>query len=209
MGTPALHPGSWVALTAAHHPAEGDGVVSGCSAQWRESCTLLRGLPVPPSVLAEVVCFGFCTATCCGGRSEAQSKSIPENEWQHFFFKKAFKKNCYQPLKQELHSPCVYSKDCSTIWKVCLPFSFQMQGSPFMPGSWERKPQKLPLLSVHSAQNTLWGNTCSCLRKKTAACSAVHSCSTKHMRLDHFASCPNATVGSPKMKEIRRLNNVE
>lgn len=28
-GTPALHPGGRVALTAAHHPAEGDGVVSG------------------------------------------------------------------------------------------------------------------------------------------------------------------------------------
>lgn len=124
------------------------------------------------------------------------------------FFKKAFKKNCYQPLEQELHSPCVYSKGCSTIWKVCLPFSFHMQGSPFLGGSWERKPQKFPLLSMHSAQNMLSGNTCSCLRKEGAGCSAVHSLSTKHVRLDHFASCSNATSNSPKMQEIRRLNNV-
>lgn len=64
----------------------------------------------------------------------------PSGNWTAaFFILKAFKKKLLpvtvQPLKQELHSACVYSRGCSAIWKVCLPFSFQMQGSPFLCGS--------------------------------------------------------------------------
>lgn len=181
----------------------GGGVVSGCSARWWESRTSPRWLPVSLSVPAETVCF--CVGTCCGDRSEARSKTVLANEWQqffYFFFLKSLQEKLLsvtvQPLEQELHSPCIYSKGCSAVWKVCVPFSFQTQGSPFLCGSWERKPQKFPLLSMHSAQNTLSGNTCSCLRRESAGSSAAHSHGTKSVALDRFASCPNATISSPK-----------
>lgn len=35
----------------------------------------------------------------------------------------------------------------------------------FLCVSWERKPQKFPLLAMYSAQNMLSGNACSCLRE--------------------------------------------
>lgn len=46
-------------------------------------------------------------------------------------------------------------------------------------------------------------------------CTAVVPCSSKTgsaaegVTLDNFASCPNRPIRSPKIEEIRRLNNVE
>lgn len=120
-----------------------------------------------------------------------------------------------QPLEQELHSPCVYCKGWSDVWKVCAAFHFKHKEVLFLCGSWERKPQKFPLLSMRSAQNTVAGNTCSCLRNKSPGSSAVVPCSpktcsaAKGVTLDNFASCPNRPIRSPKIEEIRRLNNVE
>lgn len=51
-------------------------------------------------------------------------------------FSKAFKKNCYQqPLEQELHSPCVYCKGWSDVWKVCAAFHFKHKEVLFLCGS--------------------------------------------------------------------------
>lgn len=75
-----------------------------------------------------------------------------------------------RPLEQEPHSPCVYSKGCLAIWKVSSLFISNTRKS-FLCVSWERKPQKFPLLSMYSAQNTLSGNACSCLKVCWKLCS--------------------------------------
>lgn len=102
-------------------------MVLGCSAGWWESCTL------PGWLLAERVCICFCIGPCSGDRTKAPHKTLPANKWQLLLksLQEKLLPVTVQPLKQEPHSPCVYSKGCLAIWKTCLPFSSPTQGSPF------------------------------------------------------------------------------
>lgn len=154
-----------MALTAAQDPAEARGVW-GCSAGWWEPCTSPRWL------LGELVCICFCIGPCHGGRSNVPRKTIPVNKWQLLLksLQEKLLSVTVRPLEQEPHSPCVYSKGCLAIWKVSSLFISNTRKS-FLCISWERKPQKFPLLSMYSAQNTLSGNACSCLKVFWKLCS--------------------------------------
>lgn len=173
------------------------GVVWGCSAGSWEPCTSPRRL------LAELVCICFCIGPCCGDRSKAPCKAVPVNKRQLLLksLQEKLLRVTVQPLEQEPHSPCVSSKGCLAICKACLPFSSQTQGSPFCV-SVEKENHRsflffqctLPKTCFQEMLVPAW---------ESAGSSAV--CSTKHMRLDHFASCLSATLSSPKM----RLNSAK
>lgn len=192
----ALHPCSRVALTAAQGPAEGQGAL-------RMLCWLVEPCTSPRWLLGELVCICFCIGPCCGDRSKVPRKTIPVNKWQ-LLLKNLQEEQLpvtVQLLEQEPHSPCVYSKGCLAVWEVCLPFSSQTRGSPFCV-SVEKENHKgflffqctLPKTRSQEMLVPAW---------ESAGSSAV--CSTKHMRLDHFASCLHATLSSPKM----RLNSAK
>lgn len=166
-------------------------------------CWLVELCTLPRCLLAELVCICFCIDLFCGDRSKVPPKTIPAIKWQLLLknLQEELSPVTVQPLEQEPHSPCVYSKHCLAIWKVCLPFSSQTQGSPFCV-SVEKENHKsflffqctLPKTRSQEMLVSAW---------ESAGSSAV--CSTKHMRLDRFVSCLHAILSSPKM----RLNSAK
>lgn len=189
----ALHLCSRVALTAAQDPAEGRGALG-------MLCWLVEPCTSPRWLLAELVCICFCIGPCCGDRSKVPPKTILANKWQ-LLLKYLQEKGNSTASGTRITFTFVFTAKAAWLSGKCVfPFHLEHKEVLFVCQLRKKTTEVSFSFNVLCPKHAL--RKCLFL-PESAGSSAV--CSTKHMRLDHFASCLHAILSSPKM----RLNSAK